>query len=84
MKIASNLPDVFTNYKGVTKSLNHVVNASCRVEIPIKPLHLRKVGGLVSRKMFPASVRRLREKYLPKKNASQPKVDGHQVDMINP
>jgi hypothetical protein len=86
MKIASNLPDVFTNYKGVTKSLNHAVNASCRVEIPIKPLHPRKVGGLVSRKMFLASVRRLREKHLPQKkvNASQPKVDRHQVDMINP
>jgi hypothetical protein len=35
-QIASNLPDAFTNYKGVTKSLNHAVNAPCRVEVPIK------------------------------------------------
>jgi hypothetical protein len=36
-QIASNLPDVFTDYKDVTKSLNLVVNAPCRVEVPIKP-----------------------------------------------
>jgi hypothetical protein len=32
----SNLPDVFTDYKGVTKSLNPAVNAPCRMEVPIK------------------------------------------------
>jgi hypothetical protein len=35
-QFASNLPDVFTNYKGVTKSLNPIVNTPCRVEVPIK------------------------------------------------
>jgi hypothetical protein len=35
-QIASNLLDVFTDYKGVTKSLNPAVNAPCRVEVPIK------------------------------------------------
>jgi hypothetical protein len=39
-QIASNLTDAFTGYKYVTKSLNHVVNAPCRVEVPIKTLHL--------------------------------------------
>jgi hypothetical protein len=35
-QIASNLPDAFTDYKGVIKSFNSAVNAPCRVEIPIK------------------------------------------------
>jgi hypothetical protein len=43
-QIASNLPDAFTGYKGVTKSLNPVVNVPYRVEVPIKSLHLQKGG----------------------------------------
>jgi hypothetical protein len=35
-QIASKLSDVFTDYKGVMKSLNPAVNAPCRVEVPIK------------------------------------------------
>jgi hypothetical protein len=35
-QIASNLIDAFTDYKGVTKSLNPVVNVPCRVEVSIK------------------------------------------------
>jgi hypothetical protein len=35
-QIASNLPDVFTDYKDAAKSLNPVVNTSCRVEVQIK------------------------------------------------
>jgi hypothetical protein len=35
-QIASNLPDAFTDYKGVIKSLNPAVNAPCRVEVPRK------------------------------------------------
>jgi hypothetical protein len=33
---ANNLPDAFTDYKGVTKSWNPMVNASERVEVPKK------------------------------------------------
>jgi hypothetical protein len=35
-QIANNLPEAFTDYKGVTMSLNPTVNAPCRVEVPIK------------------------------------------------
>jgi hypothetical protein len=35
-QITSNLSDVFTDYKGVIKSLNHVVNAPYRVDVLIK------------------------------------------------
>jgi hypothetical protein len=35
-QIGSNLSDVFTDYKGITKSLNPAVNVPCRVEVPIK------------------------------------------------
>jgi hypothetical protein len=35
-QIASNLPDAFTDYKGVTKSLNPAVNAPYQVKLPIK------------------------------------------------
>jgi hypothetical protein len=38
-QIASNLPDMFTDYECVTKSSNPTVNAPCRVEVPIKPLN---------------------------------------------
>jgi hypothetical protein len=34
--IANNLPDSFTDYKGVTKSYNPAINASERVEVPTK------------------------------------------------
>jgi phage terminase large subunit-like protein len=35
-EISSNLPDTFTDYKCVTKSLNIAINAPCRVEVPTK------------------------------------------------
>jgi hypothetical protein len=35
-QIASNLSDMFTDYKGVTKYLNHAVNAPYRVDVPIE------------------------------------------------
>jgi hypothetical protein len=50
-QIASILPGTFTNYKGITKSLNFAVNTPCRVEVPIKITPPQKGGGLVSRKM---------------------------------
>jgi hypothetical protein len=35
-QIASNLPDVFTDYKGVRRSLNPAINTPYRVEVSIK------------------------------------------------
>jgi hypothetical protein len=46
-QIASNLPDAFTDYKGVPKYLNPIVNVPCRVEVPIKttpPLKRGRTG----------------------------------------
>jgi hypothetical protein len=34
--VANNLPDAFTDYKGVTKSWNHMINAPEREEVPKK------------------------------------------------
>jgi hypothetical protein len=77
---------VFTDYKGVAKSLNPAVNAPCRVEVPIKPTPPLKSGRASQQK--DASNKRLktmRKTSSSKKvNVIQPKVDGHQVDMINP
>jgi hypothetical protein len=36
--ISNNLPDVFNDYKGVTKSYNHMVNAPKRMEVPKKTI----------------------------------------------
>jgi hypothetical protein len=58
-QIANNLPDVFTDDKGVRKSLNHAVNAPCRVEVPIKTTPPLKMEGQDSRKMLPTNPRRL-------------------------
>jgi hypothetical protein len=66
-QIGSNLPDSFIDYKCVIKSLNHAVNAPCRVKVPIKTTPPPKGGVLVSRKMLPTSVRRLRGKHLPQR-----------------
>jgi hypothetical protein len=77
---------MFTGYKGVTKSLNPAVNMPCRVEVPIKTTPPPKRGRASHQKG--ASNKRLKTtrktSSLKKVNASQPKVDGHQVDMINP
>jgi hypothetical protein len=55
-QIASNLLDVFTDYKGVTKFLNPDINTPCLVEILIKTIPPPKGGEQVSRKMLPTSV----------------------------
>jgi hypothetical protein len=58
---------VFTDYKAVTNSLNPAVNVPCQVEVPIKTTPPPKGGGLASKKILPTSVRRLREKHLPRR-----------------
>jgi hypothetical protein len=60
--IANNLPDAFTDYKGVIKSLVPARNVPERVEIPQKttqPPKQKKGGGvwLQCRKKFLASIR---------------------------
>jgi hypothetical protein len=85
-QIASNLPDTFTDYKGVTKSLNPAVNATCRVEVPIKTTPHPK-RDMASQKKDASNKRpkTTRKTSSSKKvNISQPKVDGHQVNVINP
>jgi hypothetical protein len=55
--IANNLPEVFTDYKGVTKSSYPAHNAPERVEVPIKTIQL------------PLSKKRGRSTATPKDNA---------------
>jgi hypothetical protein len=85
-QIASNLSDVFTDYKYVTKYMNLAVNVPCRVEGPIKTTPPLKRGMTSQQKdasnKRPKTTRKTSS--LKKVNASQPKVDGHQVNMINP
>jgi hypothetical protein len=85
-QITSNLSDTFIDYEGVTKSLNYAINVPCRVEVPIKTTPPLKIGRESQQK--DASNKRpktMRKTSSSKEvNASQPKVDGHQVVVINP
>jgi hypothetical protein len=85
-QIASNLSDTFTNYKGVTKSLNSAINAPCRVQVQIKTTPPPKRGRASQQKYVSNKHPRTTRKTSSSKtvNANQPKVDGHQVDIINP
>jgi hypothetical protein len=55
-QIASNLLDMFIDYKCVTESLNPTINMPYQVEAPIKITPPPKGGEQVSRKMLPTSV----------------------------
>jgi hypothetical protein len=86
---ANNLPDAFTDYNGVTKSLNHVVYAPSRVEVPrktIQPSSQPKRGR--DAKQDNASTKRPRKERnicsSKTVNESQPSIDGHQVDIVHP
>jgi hypothetical protein len=85
-QIANNLPYTFSDYKGVTKSLNPAINAPSRVEVPTKITPPLKRGRASQQKdtsnKHPKTTRKISSSK--KVNASQPKVDGHQVDVINP
>ena len=84
--LANNLPDSFTDLKGVTKSLNPARNAPERVEVPIKTTQLpvpKKRGSSTASDLDPASSkqhRKSRRKTLESVNASQLNVDKHPVD----
>jgi hypothetical protein len=77
---------VFTDYKGVTKPLNPTLNVPCRVEVPIKTTPPTKRGRASQQKDAPTKHLRTTRKTSSSKivNARQSKVDGHQVDTINP
>jgi hypothetical protein len=77
---------VFPDYKCVTKSLNPAVNAPCRVEVPIKTTPPPKRGrGSQHKDAFNKCLKTTRKTSSSKTvNASQPMVDGHQFDTINP
>jgi hypothetical protein len=85
-QIAINLPDTFTDYKCVTKSLNPAINVPCRVEIPIKttppPKRERPSQQKDASNKRPKTTRKTSSSK--KVNTSQPKVDGHHVNVINP
>jgi hypothetical protein len=86
--IANNLPDAFTDYKGVTKSWNPAVNAPERVEVPNKTIQTsshKKRGRPAKQDKAPSKRPRKERKQTSKSvNASQPLVDGHQVDIQHP
>jgi hypothetical protein len=80
------LPDAFTNYKCITKSLNHAVNTPYWVDIPIKitppPKRRRTSQQKGTSNKRPKTTRKT--SFSKKVNSCQAKVDGHQVDTINP
>jgi len=81
--IANNLPDAFTDLKGVSKSHNPTVNIPERVEIPIKVTQLpnqnKRGESMVTRDKTPKRAPR-KQRYINSKgiNANQHQVDGHQ------
>jgi hypothetical protein len=80
------MSDAFIDYKGVTKSLNPAGNSPCRVEIPIKTTQPPKRGrASQERDASNKRLKTMRKTSSSKKvNASQPKIDGYHVDVINP
>jgi hypothetical protein len=72
---------MFTNYKGVTKSLNPIVNTPCRVEVPIKTTRPLKWGRVSQHKDAPTKRPMATRKTTSSRivNVSQPNVDGHQM-----
>nr|ABA98007.1 retrotransposon protein, putative, Ty1-copia subclass [Oryza sativa Japonica Group] len=79
-RLANNLPDAFTNYKGVTKSLIPAQNAPERVEVPNKTtqLPLTKKRGRSMATQRETIVNKQRKTV----NANQPLVGTHQIDTI--
>jgi len=81
--IANNLPEVFTDYKGVTKSHNPAVNVPERVEVPTQNLPNQNKSGrnTVTKDKPPRKPRKPTSKMV---NANQHHVDRHQLDIVNP
>jgi hypothetical protein len=86
--VANNLSDAFTDYKGVTKSWNPMVNAPERVEVPKKTTQapsIVKRGRVAQTKKDNAPNKCPRkEKMRPLQkvvNVNQPVIDRHLVDI---
>jgi hypothetical protein len=80
------MPNTFTDYKGLTKSLNHVLNVPCKVEVPMKttppPKRERASQQKHASNKRPKTMRKTSSSKIV--IASQSKVHGHQVDTKNP
>ena len=86
--IANNLPDAFTDHKGVTKSYIPAANAPERVEVPNKtaqlPIANKRGRNLVTgEKASPKPPRKQKKSKSMAVNANQPKVDRHQIDALH-
>nr|ABA98087.1 retrotransposon protein, putative, Ty1-copia subclass [Oryza sativa Japonica Group] len=79
-RLANNLPDTFTNYKGVTKSFIPAQNAPEIVEVPNKttqlPLTKKRGRSMATQRETIANKQRKTV------NANQPLVGTHQIDTI--
>jgi len=81
--IANNLPEAFTDYKGVIKSHNPAVNVPERVEVPTQNLPNQNKRGrnTVTKDKPPRKLRKPTSKTV---NANQHHADRHQLDIVNP
>ena len=80
--IANNLPDAFSNYKGVTKSLHPARNVVERVEVPNKTTHPqigKKRGRSTSKRQDVIAGKQKKTQ-----NATQPLVERHLEDIQCP
>jgi hypothetical protein len=87
--IANNLPDAFTDYKGVTRSHIPVVNVPKRVEVPNKttplPNESKRGRNLVTKDIASQKRPWKQRKSSPQPvNAIQPQVERHLTDIQHP
>jgi hypothetical protein len=84
--IVNNLPEAFTDFKGVTKSHNLAANVPKRVEIPTQELpnqNKRGRGTSTKDKAIQKPMWETRKVTSTTVNADQHQVDRHQLDIIN-
>jgi peptide/histidine transporter 3/4 len=82
--IANNVPDAFTDYKGVTKSYNPARNVPERVEVPNKTTQLPSKRGrstAISTDTASSKQRKRKTKSSDPVNAAQPHVEKHPVEV---
>ena len=81
--ITNNLPEAFTDYKGVTMSHNPAINIPERVEVPTQnlPDQNKKVRNMVTKDKPRQKPRKTTFKTV---NTNQHHVDRHQLDIVNP
>jgi len=90
--IANNLPDTFTDYKGVTKSYHPARNMPERIEVPNKTIQLppqKPVQGkrgrskAINQDVAPKRQRKQNNKNSELVNVTQQQVERHQVNKQN-